>query len=662
MRPPPLSTAVSDDELLPLIIGITGHRDLREEDIPRLVEVTRTVIRGVRERYPHTPLVVLSPLGEGADRLVARVGLEEGARLIVPLPLPRDIYEKTFADDASRREFAEMESRAAGVFTLPWLNASHAERSGESEKSFAPNEAQIEAQYAAMGAYMARHSHVFLALWNGDDAKEHERVGGTAQIVRFRLHGAPPPFGPMLSFLEREGYGSVHHIATPRQSRSLLVGDAFSCRILPDGRAEDFSRLDGFNADILNFRSQLGATAKESVGFLVGEEPSTSSAKIPLSLNAPLAVFGWSDTLSTHFSRHMTRAVGRIFQMVFLAALCFNLFHSLPHPHPAEGHGETSHAPASHATSAAVKNGGIGAHAPDSHAKVETPPGEQLSAAKSPVVAESHTARSIAWNALPWFLWLYLALVVLNVAVHRRAEKRDLQNKYQDYRALAEGLRVQIYWRMVGLREEVTDHYLGKQRGELNWIHNAIQSCNVLTDAAQGDKTDDASLVPLVIGSWVRDQRNYYVKKTHREQEGLERSERNIKFALLGSIGLALLLGLVLTIPSLLPVPFLLPIKALVEAPLPHAIIMIVIVMLAVTAGLLHGHNEHFARAEHVKRFGRMGLLFQHAYEELDAQQKAGHWHQVSALLRELGREALVENGDWVLLHRERPMEVPHAG
>jgi hypothetical protein len=27
--------------------------------------------------------------------------------------------------------------------------------------------------------------------------------------------------------------------------------------------------------------------------------------------------------------------------------------------------------------------------------------------------------------------------------------------------------------------------------------------------------------------------------------------------------------------------------------------------------------------------------------------------------LRKLGQEALAENGDWVLLHRERPLKIP---
>jgi hypothetical protein len=34
-------------------------------------------------------------------------------------------------------------------------------------------------------------------------------------------------------------------------------------------------------------------------------------------------------------------------------------------------------------------------------------------------------------------------------------------------------------------------------------------------------------------------------------------------------------------------------------------------------------------------------------------------WAAAQRVLAELGREALAEHGDWLLLHRERPMEMP---
>jgi len=100
---------------------------------------------------------------------------------------------------------------------------------------------------------------------------------------------------------------------------------------------------------------------------------------------------------------------------------------------------------------------------------------------------------------------------------------------------------------------------------------------------------------------------------------------------------------------------------------------MMSIVLLALAAGLLHGYNQQRARAEHAKQFGRMSLLFNTAASRLQAllQDEPGSGEpgsgeqgreQARALIVALGREALSENGDWVLLHRERPLEVPRAG
>src|SRR5439155_17705848 len=72
---------------IPLVIGVTGHRDLRPEDYERLSSAVVEFSQLLRQRYPHTPLILLSPLAEGADRLVAEVSLRMGARLVVPLPM-----------------------------------------------------------------------------------------------------------------------------------------------------------------------------------------------------------------------------------------------------------------------------------------------------------------------------------------------------------------------------------------------------------------------------------------------------------------------------------------------------------------------------------------------------------------------------------------------
>jgi hypothetical protein len=44
----------------------------------------------------------------------------------------------------------------------------------------------------------------------------------------------------------------------------------------------------------------------------------------------------------------------------------------------------------------------------------------------------------------------------------------------EDYRAIAEGLRVQFYWTACGSGESVASNYLLRQRGELGWIRKVI--------------------------------------------------------------------------------------------------------------------------------------------------------------------------------------------
>jgi hypothetical protein len=80
-----------DKGLVPLTIGVTGHRDLVASEIPRIEARVRDLFEDLRARFPDRPLRILSPLAEGADRLVAR-WRRPWRPLTVPLPMPMAIY------------------------------------------------------------------------------------------------------------------------------------------------------------------------------------------------------------------------------------------------------------------------------------------------------------------------------------------------------------------------------------------------------------------------------------------------------------------------------------------------------------------------------------------------------------------------------------------
>jgi hypothetical protein len=79
-------------------------------------------------------------------------------------------------------------------------------------------------------------------------------------------------------------------------------------------------------------------------------------------------------------------------------------------------------------------------------------------------------------------------------------------------------------------------------------------------------------------------------------------------------------------------------------------------------AAAIGGYVEKMAFAEEARHYERAKALFRRASKRLSADLDAGDVEAAERLIRELGREALMENGDWVLLRRARPMEVPKGG
>jgi hypothetical protein len=150
-------------------VGVTGHRYLA--DLEKLSAGVEAALRRIERSFPHEPLTVISPLAEGADRLIAQhVLARPGAQLIVPLPLPQSDYMTDFGSSTSREEFLHILNQAGEVVVLPPASSR-------------------EQAYAAAGRYVLEHSDVLIAIWDG---KAAQGVGGTSEIVaRARAGGLP---------------------------------------------------------------------------------------------------------------------------------------------------------------------------------------------------------------------------------------------------------------------------------------------------------------------------------------------------------------------------------------------------------------------------------------------------------------------------------------
>jgi hypothetical protein len=176
-------------------IGVTGHRWHKLNGSTRDLElaVERT-LRWIAERHSGAEFVVMASLAEGADRLVARIAMDVlDAELHVPLPLPYELYSEDFGDSAvlgpreSGEEFMALVGRASRYYELPLRFGSYAELS---RQELEDNEARNK-QYALAGAYVVQRCHEMIAVWDG---QEEDGMGGTAQMVRWRVEGVPSEF------------------------------------------------------------------------------------------------------------------------------------------------------------------------------------------------------------------------------------------------------------------------------------------------------------------------------------------------------------------------------------------------------------------------------------------------------------------------------------
>ena len=104
--------------MTPLVIGVTSHRNIPADEIEPIRQRVQDFLAQLRRDFPALPLVVLSALAEGGDQLVAREALAAGARLVAPLPLPRELYVDDFADPAVRASFDALCAQAE-IVQLP---------------------------------------------------------------------------------------------------------------------------------------------------------------------------------------------------------------------------------------------------------------------------------------------------------------------------------------------------------------------------------------------------------------------------------------------------------------------------------------------------------------------------------------------------------------
>jgi len=164
-----------------IVVGVSGHRAL---DDPAQVEAqVRACLDSLARVGPGEVaprIVALSPLAEGADRIVARSVLERdpAATLRAVLPLEIADYLDDFSSESSKAEFLALLARADLIEIL-----------GAPEGEDPSNPEGRVAAYERVGRYVVDHCDVLIAVWDGEPARGR---GGTAEIIEYATGAGRP--------------------------------------------------------------------------------------------------------------------------------------------------------------------------------------------------------------------------------------------------------------------------------------------------------------------------------------------------------------------------------------------------------------------------------------------------------------------------------------
>lgn len=143
-------------------IGITGHRNLDERFISEYKKLVAKKLNELKQK--HREMLILSPLADGADRLVVYEAMKLDIKYIAILPMKKELYKDDF-DITSKLEFEKLLNNAEHIITI------------RHKKIFLRDE-----QYELAGKYTSNNSDILFALWDG---KQNGFKGGTGEIVKY---------------------------------------------------------------------------------------------------------------------------------------------------------------------------------------------------------------------------------------------------------------------------------------------------------------------------------------------------------------------------------------------------------------------------------------------------------------------------------------------
>lgn len=449
------------------MVGVSGHRDLDADQLPRLREAVAIFVRRLQEYLPDTDLHLIVGMAAGADLLVAETAVGLGVEVEAVLPMPLAQYSSDF-DAPTLANLKEL-------LRHPRVRCFELSRPGGAADGADPySPAQRDAMYANLTSSLIRRSSLLLALWDG---RVSQLPGGTADtVLRFLGVRSDQHEGPeTLEFIDAHAETDfterlVYWTPTARSGSApesrppcfLIATGESTLQVLtrmPQVLSHQLTELNSYNVE---FRTLTGAGRLPSGNSLLSVLPiglTRSERRLLADIDEQ---YGKADTLAVYYQRRSDL----LFDLFAVMALAMGLAYLVY---------------------------------------------EKLTESRMLLIA-------------------YLLTLLTSLAVYHVLQGRHWFGKHLTYRALAETLRACFYLRLAGADRSVDaaevlalsgiDRFHGF--GWIGFVIKGIEPPDVRESSARWPEGSEDSGIEQ---AWIESQHAYFTAKVAR----LERSSQRVK-------------------------------------------------------------------------------------------------------------------------------------
>jgi len=214
-------------------------------------------------------------------------------------------------------------------------------------------------------------------------------------------------------------------------------------------------------------------------------------------------------------------------------------------------------------------------------------------------------------------------------------------SKYLYNRTLAEALRIQFYWNIAGINQNVSDFILRIHRKEFTWIEHLLSSIYGITYVNKPITSEDINTLTT---SWVKNQADFFESSIKKMKQKLT------QYHIISNLSFIIAFGLLLSI-------FFLE-NFYVENNYMNSLQVVIGTLLSIFA-LIRAFIQIKGYDQLLNQYELMNVLYQKAGQKINLiSSTMKEAEKQRAYLKELffiiGKEALIENGNWYLILKEK--------